>query len=164
MYRICFIVLMLTFVGCNKVPKENQPTSLVQPKGLDQFKLTGTSWSISTIIAHEGTVNKELYLTKIPKQDTEDFFPNGNFIHFNTNGTFTCDYAAECGNDCFPESNGKYSFIGAEQLAFKVDSFATSGFCDEIHLNFKPNELVYDIIQTSDSTFVLKNKKGTLKW
>lgn len=63
----------------------------------------------------------------------------------------------ECGNDCFTEVHGRYTFMAADQLKMEVDSISESGTCQAPTQIFKPaKSLTFRIIKEADQLKLIR--------
>jgi len=56
-------------------------------------------------------------------------FSWGNSLILNLDGTFSSGYTAECGNDCFKSTSGRFIFIDEVHIRFILEDIHFSGFC-----------------------------------
>lgn len=89
-------------------------------------------WRISALIVNSET--KEYLLTPQSQNIYENY---GNNISINADQTFTSGYSADCGNDCFTTTKGKYKIIDENYICFYLDEIIQSGECSG---NTKPNK------------------------
>ncbi|BCY28521.1 hypothetical protein [Flavobacterium okayamense] len=123
------------------------------------FKLSGQSlensiWQINDVFGNNGEYLDEYQLTKVEKQDERISFVYGNSITFYQT-SFSSNYSAPCGNDCFPSSSGNYKIISNNQIETTQFTFDQSGDCETIHKKMKIKTL-YQIVQKSKSNIILK--------
>ena len=52
-------------------------------------------------------------------------------IEFDKDGRFSSSYSAECGNDCFPHSEGLYRFVSDDEVILQTTKVEQSGYCGE---------------------------------
>lgn len=127
---ICLLFLFILLGSC----AQSQPNY----KGFDftthSSKINSLygNWRISQLISNSET--KEYIL----KTQSLDRFENyGNNIAFNEDQTFLSSYSAECGNDCFTTTKGKYKIIDENYICFYLENIEKSGECSG---NSKPNK------------------------
>lgn len=112
---------------------------------IDKIKLTDTRWKSNPhCFADEGIDTYHLY----PTVDTLGYFDWGNFISF-TDKTFSTDYSAPCGNDCFTSVTGTYKFVGVNRIKVYVENISRSGFCSAKSEEPKKSFGIYLIEKTS---------------
>ena len=84
--------------------------------------LYGT-WNTNELLLSNQT--KEYFLFP---QSTDDY-NYGDHIRLNPDQTFSSFYTAECGNDCFTSSKGKYKIIDRNYICFYLEKITQSGDC-----------------------------------
>jgi hypothetical protein len=116
------IIWTLTFLSCNTTESNYSGfESEVHQNEIDD--LFG-SWKISSLIANSQTEEYFLY----PKSD--DPSKNyGNSITLKPDGTFVSAYSADCGNDCFTSTFGKYKMIDENYICFFLEKITHDGDC-----------------------------------
>ena len=55
----------------------------------------------------------------------------GTHIEFDKDGRFSSSYSAECGNDCFPHSEGLYRFVSDDEVILQATKVEQRGYCGE---------------------------------
>lgn len=129
--RILFLLLLFALTGSCAQKQPNY-------KGFDlaahspQINSLSGRWSISELISSPET--KE-YVLKNQSPDKSDNY--GNNISLNADQTFVSGYSAECGNDCFTVTKGRYKIIDENYICFYLEAVERSGDCSG---NSKPNE------------------------
>lgn len=89
-------------------------------------------WRINHLITNSET--KEYTLTP---QSSDKFDNYGNNISFNSDQTFISAYSADCGNDCFTTTIGKYKIIDENYICFYLEKIQHQGNCKG---NSEPNK------------------------
>ena len=113
--------------------------------------LKSTTWKIDQIIGVDTNNIQEFTLKKV--DTTNQFWSWGNIVKFSSDSTFTCEYSARCGNDCFPSSNGLYNTIDSSKVTIILKEFKQEGDCQ--HLYLTPNRILGDyIIKKQDSVTI----------
>jgi|GEM_PF-735770 len=113
-------------------------------------------WRINELISNPET--KEFIL----KNQSPDRFENyGNNVVFNTDQTFISSYSAECGNDCFTTTKGKYKIINENYICFYLEDIERNGDCSG---NSKPNkDLGLYYYYKEENGFRLLKSEGSLE-
>lgn len=89
-----------------------------------QITALNGKWRISTLIANSET--KEYLLISQSPNRYENY---GNNISINPDQTFISSYSAECGNDCFTTTKGKYKIIDENYICFYLEEIIKRGEC-----------------------------------
>jgi len=55
----------------------------------------------------------------------------GNSVIFKADGAFTSAYSADCGNDCFTSSSGRYAWADDDYIRLVADSISVTGDCPQ---------------------------------
>lgn len=94
---------------------------------------------------------------KIEKVNFDDpYLLWGNFITFYST-TFSTNYSASCGNDCFTTVTGSYKSAGLNRILVYVESINRSGFCADESLS--PNKSFgYYILVKTENGFLIKKE------
>ena len=79
----------------------------------------------------------------------------GNFITF-TDSTFHSYYTAPCGNDCFTDVKGTYTFLTDSTVQFFVNSITKTGHCMMSKDYTKGSFGVYTIQKTNNTITLIK--------
>lgn len=89
--------------------------------------LSGTSWKVDGApFADEDRTTYNFY-----EYEIVNFYDGyGHFIDFDDNH-FSSHYSAQCGNDCFTNVNGTYSFLDETTVKITVTEINRRGFCNE---------------------------------
>ncbi|MEI7510398.1 MAG: hypothetical protein WCJ62_13150 [Flavobacterium sp.] len=113
-------------------------------------------WRINHLITNSET--KEYTLTP---QSTDRFNNYGNNISFNSDQTFISAYSADCGNDCFTTTIGKYKIIDENYICFYLEKIQHQGNCKG---NSEPNKDlgVYYFFKNNNG-FTLIKRSGNLE-
>jgi hypothetical protein len=106
--------------------------------------LSNTHWKVSGG-CFEDAATKSYDLYSYNKDSAQ--FNWGHFISF-TQNTFSTNYSAPCGNDCFTSVTGTYEVFGRNRVKIFVENISRSGFCSQ--KSETPNESFgfYTIIET----------------
>lgn len=116
--------------------------------------LYGT-WNTNELLLSDQT--KEYFL--FPQNAADYNF--GNHLKLNPNQTFESFYTAECGNDCFTTSKGKYKIIDQNYICFYLEKITRSGDCSG---NTEPDkDLGLYYYYKKDSIFGLLKSSGNLE-
>lgn len=127
------ILLLLLFVITNScAQKQNNYNGFDIAMHNSKINVLQGKWRINELISNAET--KEYILTP---QSSDKFNNYGNNISLNTDQTFVSGYSAECGNDCFTTTKGKYKIIDENYICFYLDEILRSGECSG---NSKPNK------------------------
>lgn len=151
---ICLLFLFILLGSC----AQSQPNY----KGFDltthNSKINSLSgnWRISQLISNSGT--KE-YILK--KQSLDRFENYGNNISLNEDQTFLSSYSAECGNDCFTTTKGKYKIIDKNYICFYLEDIEKSGDCSGNSIPNKDLGLYYYFQE--ENGFRLLKSTGSLE-
>jgi len=124
------ILLIFAFLACSKDPQVlavNKPAVAIKP----DIKLDGR-YSINLLIT-DAPAN-EYILQFVPAGG--NFY--GNSAVFKSDGTFTTSYSADCGNDCFTLSEGRYIWADATHIRFIVERVKVTGDCN--HKDYAPKK------------------------
>lgn len=97
-----------------------------------QITILSGKWRINELIANSEV--KEYLLSPQSTNRDENY---GNNISINSDQTFISSYSAECGNDCFTTTKGKYKIIDENYICFYLEEIIQSGECSE---NSKPKK------------------------
>ncbi|MFV8345419.1 hypothetical protein [Flavobacterium sp. ZB4P13] len=89
-------------------------------------------WRINHLI-----INSKIKEYGLSPQNPDRFENYGNNISLNTDQTFLSGYSAECGNDCFTTSKGKYKIIDENYICFYLEEITHRGDCSG---NSQPNK------------------------
>ena len=110
MKNLWILLLFLSNI-CSAQKQTNYPDFDLITHNSSIVSLQG-KWRISQLITNAEITEYSL------SQLGFDRFNYGNNITLNTNQTFVCDYSAECGNDCFTTTIGKYKIIDENYICF----------------------------------------------
>lgn len=115
------------------------------------------TWKTNELITYK-TV-EEYVLTPVNlASDATKMERFGNFIEFKEDLTFSCYYAAPCGNDCFTSTTGVYAIVGKNQMALTLNRLQQEGMCTQSREETVKLG-VYDIIKEKDILRLVKRKK-----
>lgn len=114
-------------------------------------------WRTDELLTYR--VKEQYVMTFVNRNDeTVEVALYGNFIVFKDDGTFTSNYAAPCGNDCFTSSEGVFTYKGQDQIVLTLHQVEQSGTCSSSRV--ETVELgVYDIQREKDYLLLSKHKK-----
>ena len=137
----------------------------ILPQELNKIKQGSISESfigkrmyINTVIGNDMNYTQEYILTEIDMTSKNGYF-YGTTIQFNNNYTFTCSYSAQCWNDCFPSSTGRYKIVDNNHISIFVKDFKQSGMCDVKHIKLNTDLGIYKITKNKDKTLKLTKSK-----
>ncbi|WP_143032243.1 hypothetical protein [Tenacibaculum sp. MAR_2009_124] len=119
--------------------------------------LVNDHWSIDKIIGQNLNDINSYILTQIDINKGSE----GHRIYFEKNGTFSCYYSAQCGNDCFSQSTGTYEIVDKEHLKLFVKKFQQFGFCKSETLKLNHDLGIYFAIKISDTEIKLERVPHT---
>lgn len=127
------ILLLLLFVITNScAQKQNNYNGFDVVLHNSKINVLQGKWRINELILNAET--KEYILTP---QSSDKFNNYGNNISLNTDQTFVSGYSAECGNDCFTTTKGKYKIIDENYICFYLEEIIRNGECSG---NSKPKK------------------------
>ncbi|MDI1317790.1 hypothetical protein [Flavobacterium sp.] len=125
MKRIILLLLILSLsANCQKETHNNFYSGFDLAKNNSLANLH-RSWLINVLIT-DSEFNNEYLLIK-PKAGERLY---GNSLTLNPNGTFRSAYSAECGNDCFTTTSGKYKIISENYICFYLEKIDQEGDCN----------------------------------
>ena len=124
-------------------------SSLIANSFCQSLKLT--TWKIDQVIGVDTNNIQEFTLKKV--DTTNQFWSWGNILKFSSDGTFTCEYSAPCGNDCFPSSNGLYS-IDSSKVTLILKEFRQKGYCENLYRT--PNRVLGDYVVKKQDSVTIK--------
>jgi len=153
--RILFL-LLLSVLTSSCAQKQSNYKGFDAATHNSQIKSLEGKWKINMLIANSET--KEYILRK----QSPDRFDNYGFnISLNTDQTFVSDYSAECGNDCFTTTKGKYKIINENYICFYLQDIERNGDCSG---NEQPNkDLGLYYYYKEENGFHLLKSSGTLE-
>ena len=108
--------LSLSLTGCFESKPKPQVVSINQGKILEKNALVGL-WHIDELPMD--TPKNAYYLSWIETTGADNYI-FGNYIEFDKDGRFSSSYAAECGNECFPHSEGLYRFVSDDEVILQA--------------------------------------------
>ncbi|RZJ48450.1 MAG: hypothetical protein EOO44_21085, partial [Flavobacterium sp.] len=165
MKNIFLLFLSIMIMSCSKKQNDlidyNPIEAESNYKGFNAVKhdvsisdLYGT-WNTNELLLSDQT--KEYFLFR---QNAADY-NFGNHLKLNPNQTFESFYTAECGNDCFTTSKGKYKIIDQNYICFYLEEISRSGDCSG---NTKPDkDLGLYYYYKKDSIYGLQKSSGNLE-
>lgn len=167
MIKNIFLLLLLSMIiSCSQ--KQNNPENPdAEPDSKSNYK--GFEWAKQNAMLSElqGTwISNELLLSDETKEyfllrKSPDGYNFGNHITLNPDQTFTSFYTAECGNDCFTTSTGKYKIIDQNYICFYLEKITKSGDCSESTEPDKDLGMYY--YYKKDKMFCLLKSNGNLE-
>jgi hypothetical protein len=113
------------------------------------------TWNTNELLLSDET--KEYYLFP---QNTDDY-NFGNHLKLNPDQTFISFYTADCGNDCFTTSKGKYKIIDKNYICFYLEKITQSGDCSGNTQSDKDLGLYY--YYKKDTIYGLLKSNGNLE-
>lgn len=153
MKNIFLLLLFSLNIGCSQ-KQSNYAGFDVATHNSSITELQGW-WRTNSLITSAET--KEYSL--IPKNPDGDNY--GNNISLNADQTFVSGYSADCGNDCFTTTKGKYKIIDKNYICFYLESISRSGDCSG---NSQPNQdLGLYYYYKKDNNFYLSRSSGNLE-
>ena len=148
MKNLWILLLFLSNI-CSAQKQTNYPGFDLITHNSSIVSLQG-KWRISQLITNAEITEYSL------SQLGFDRFNYGNNITLNTNQTFVCDYSAECGNDCFTTTIGKYKIIDENYICFYLEKITRQGDCSGYSQPNKDLGLYY-YYKLGDSFILLKS-------
>lgn len=142
-------VLGLMFISIVSFTAFNQEDGAFEPL----FNLSDTRWRSDYHCFSSDTVNEYILTTKEDLQ-----WSWGNSIHF-TDSTFSTDYTAPCGLDCFTSIIGSYKYLDTDQIEIYVETIDRNGFCQNSDTGtqiIRRSYGVYRIEQTENGLKLIK--------
>ena len=125
--------LSLSLTGCFESKPKPPVVSISQGKILEKNTLVGL-WHIDELPMD--TPQNAYYLSRVETAGSDNRI-YGTHIEFDKDGRFS-SYAAECGNDCFPHSEGLYRFVSDDEVILQATKVEQRGYCGE-NGEFKKN-------------------------
>ena len=125
----CLLFFILTHAYSQKQNNYNGFEAIIHNSQITN--LPG-KWRINHLITNSET--KEFTLTP---QSSDKFDNYGNNISLNSDQTFISAYSADCGNDCFTTTFGKYKIIDENYICFYLEKIQHHGDCKG---NSEPNK------------------------
>lgn len=122
MKKLLLIIWTLILCSCSN-SQTNYPgfKSVLHHPEIDD--LVGT-WRINNLVLNDETKEYILY-----PQNSDPYKNYGNNITLKPDGTFESAYSAECGNDCFTSTFGKYKMIDENYICFFLEKITHTGDC-----------------------------------
>jgi len=118
--------------------------------------ITSNAWKIDKIIGIDSNNVQEYSLDKI---DTTLRWNWGNKIKFSSDSTFSCNYSARCGNDCFPSSNGVYRVMDSSRIQLILKKVRQKGDCEHFDKSLNKTLGIYSIDKKDSTSFKLVREK-----
>ena len=119
--------LSLSLTGCFESKPKPPVVSISQGKILEKNTLVGL-WHIDELPMD--TPQNAYYLSRVETAGSDNHI-YGKHIEFDKDGRFSSGYSAECGNDCFPHSEGLYRFVSDDEVILQTTKVEQSGYCGE---------------------------------
>lgn len=119
--------LSLSLTGCLESEPKPQAVSINQGKILEKNVLVGL-WHIDELPMD--APKNAYYLSRVETAGSDNHI-YGKHIEFDKDGRFSSSYSAECGNDCFPHSEGLYRFVSDDEVILQATKVEQRGDCGE---------------------------------
>lgn len=115
-------------------------------------------WKINALLGVKD--ENEYQLTSI--DSAKRYYTYGNKLQLDAKGTFTSNYSADCGNDCFTTSSGTYQRIDSTHLRFYLKHISIVGDCKHEENSFEKDLGIFYISQ-KDKYFKLIKSDGIFR-
>ncbi|HHX2521045.1 TPA: hypothetical protein ACU8BS_001465 [Neisseria subflava] len=119
--------LSLSLTGCFESKPKPTVVSINQGKILEKNVLVGL-WHIDELPMDAS--QNAYYLSRVETAGSDNHI-YGKHIEFDKDGRFSSSYSAECGNDCFPHSEGLYRFVSDDEVILQATKVEQRGDCGE---------------------------------
>ncbi|OFO27538.1 hypothetical protein HMPREF3052_07365 [Neisseria sp. HMSC056A03] len=119
--------LSLSLTGCLESEPKPQAVSINQGKILEKNVLVGL-WHIDELPMD--APKNAYYLSRVETAGSDNHI-YGTHIEFDKDGRFSSSYSAECGNECFPHSEGLYRFVSDDEVILQATKVEQRGDCGE---------------------------------
>ena len=119
--------LSLSLTGCFESNQQPTVVSINQGKILEKNVLVGL-WHIDELPMD--APQNAYYLSRVETAGSDNHI-YGKHIEFDKDGRFSSSYSAECGNDCFPHSEGLYRFVSDDEVILQATKVEQRGDCGE---------------------------------
>ena len=119
--------LSLSLTGCFEFEPKPQAVSINQGKILEKNVLVGL-WHIDELPMDAPQNAYYLSRVEVAGSDNHIYWKH---IEFDKDGRFSSSYSAECGNDCFPHSEGLYRFVSDDEVILQATKVEQRGDCGE---------------------------------
>ena len=119
--------LSLSLTGCFESKPKPTVVSINQGKILEKHVLVGL-WHIDELPMD--APQNAYYLSRVETAGSDNHI-YGKHIEFDKDGRFSSSYSAECGNDCFPHSEGLYRFVSDDEVILQATKVEQRGDCGE---------------------------------
>ena len=119
--------LSLSLTGCFESKPKPTVVSINQGKILEKNVLVGL-WHIDELPMD--APQNAYYLSRVETAGSDNHI-YGKHIEFDKDGRFSSSYSAECGNDCFPHSEGLYRFVSDDEVILQATKVEQRGDCGE---------------------------------
>ena len=119
--------LSLSLTGCFESKPKPTVVSINRGKILEKNVLVGL-WHIDELPMD--APQNAYYLSRVETAGSDNHI-YGKHIEFDKDGRFSSSYSAECGNDCFPHSEGLYRFVSDDEVILQATKVEQRGDCGE---------------------------------
>ena len=119
--------LSLSLTGCFESKPKPTVVSINQGKILEKNVLVGL-WHIDELPMDAS--QNAYYLSRVETAGSDNHI-YGKHIEFDKDGRFSSSYSAECGNECFPHSEGLYRFVSDDEVILQATKVEQRGDCGE---------------------------------
>ena len=119
--------LSLSLTGCFESKPKPTVVSINQGKILEKNVLVGL-WHIDELPMDAS--QNAYYLSRVETAGSDNHI-YGKHSEFDKDGRFSSSYSAECGNDCFPHSEGLYRFVSDDEVILQATKVEQRGDCGE---------------------------------
>ena len=119
--------LSLSLTGCFESKPKPPVVSINQGKILEKNVLVGL-WHIDELPMD--APQNAYYLSRAETAGSDNHI-YGKHIEFDKGGRFSSSYSAECGNECFPHSEGLYRFVSDDEVILQATKVEQRGYCGE---------------------------------
>ena len=119
--------LSLSLTGCFESEPKPQAVSINEGKILEKNVLVGL-WHIDELPMD--APQNAYYLSRVETAGSDNHI-YGKHIEFDKDGRFSSSYSAECGNECFPHSEGLYRFVSDDEVILQATKVEQRGYCGE---------------------------------
>lgn len=144
MKTIIYLILALSFISCDKKPRNTRIKNLYQENFANHRFLSNVILGYSN----------EFSNIKLWKDNRKDFVKSFGVSTSFIKNTFSSRNFAPCGNDYFIHINGKYLLYDKDKIMISVDSITYSGE-DKRPTEFKHQVETDYIISKKEDTIIL---------
>ena len=154
MNRIFLLWALTVLAACKEPATGNGAPAIamaqVIPDGVvPQVKLEGR-YKINALITDAPINEYVLY----PAEELDLF---GNSVIFKADGSFTSAYSADCGNDCFTSSVGRYVWTNDVHVRLVADNIRITGDCQNKHYAPHKDLGVYMVVENDKDIRLIKS-------